>query len=236
MKVPVLAYHKIDFPSADTRIRGAFTAPKRFARQMRYLKNKGFDFYTASELVEFYRENEQFPAKAICLTFDDGWKDNYTNAFPILKDLEIRATIFLVPSCIGKTTDKVVPEGENAREHLSREDILEMSDYGIEFGSHTQNHKLLHQIAPAEVEYEVEESKKQIENLLQKDCKTFAYPAGIFTETAKTLVRKTGYIAAFSTIYSSEEKLDLYALNRTEILRRDRLPFYFARKINPLLT
>ena len=234
MKVPVLAYHKIDFPPEGVRIRGAFTTPRRFARQLRYLKKRGFEFYTAAELIEFYLQNKRFPEKAICLTFDDGWKDNYTNAFPILKDLEIKATVFLVPSCIGQISQTVVPEGEAAREHLSREDILEMSEYGIEFGSHTQNHRLLHQISPEEIKYEVEESKKQIEDLLQKECKTFAYPAGIFTEAAKTLVQKAGYAAAFTTYYAEENRLDLYALNRTEILRRDRLPFYFSRKIKGL--
>ncbi|MBA3786298.1 MAG: polysaccharide deacetylase family protein, partial [Acidobacteria bacterium] len=99
MQIPVLAYHKIDQPTSDIKLRGAFTSPKNFTKQMLYLKKQNFVFYTASELIDFYRENGAFPAKAITVTFDDGWKDNYTNAFPILRDLQIKATIFLVPSC-----------------------------------------------------------------------------------------------------------------------------------------
>lgn len=236
MRIPVLAYHKIDVPTEDIKLRGAFTSPKNFARQMRYLKQRNFEFYTASELIEHYREKGAFPPNAITLTFDDGWKDNYTNAFPILRELQIKATIFLVPSCINQTTDKVVAEGEKAREHLSQNDILEMSEYGIEFGSHTLNHKLLHQISTEEIEFEVTESKKEIENLVQKTCKVFAYPAGFFTDEAQKAVKKAGYIAAFSTVYGATDRINFYALNRTEILRRNRFLFQFARTIKPLRT
>jgi peptidoglycan/xylan/chitin deacetylase (PgdA/CDA1 family) len=235
MEIPVIAYHKIDVPTEDVRVRGAYTSPKRFAKQISYLKKQGFNFYSASALIEYYLEHNKFPKQAITLTFDDGWKDNYTNAFPILREHGIKATIFLVPSCIGQVSSKVVAEGESAREHLSGDDIIEMSRHGIEFGSHSVNHQLLHQLAPQEVEYEVLESKRQIENLIQQPCKVFAYPAGFFTETAQSVVRKAGYIAAFSSVYGPVEKLDIYALNRTEILRRDRFPFQFARKIKRMV-
>ncbi len=234
MRIPVLAYHKIDDPTAGIKLRGAFTSPKNFARQMSYLKKRNFEFYTASELIDFYREHGAFPPKAITLTFDDGWKDNYTNAFPIMKELGIRATIFLVPSCIGMMSAKVVADGESEREHLALEDVLEMSEYGIEFGSHTLNHKLLHQASVEEIEFEVTESKKEIENLLDKPCRVFAYPAGFFTDAAQNAVKRAGYIAAFSTVYGERENVNLYALNRIEILRRNRFLFQFARTIKPL--
>ena len=234
MSIPVLAYHKIDRPDKNALVRGGFTPPKRFARQMRFLLKNNFVFYTAAELIEFYIENGEFPAKGISLTFDDGWQDNYTNAFPVLRELGIKATVFLVPSCIGRTSAKVVADGEPARAHLTEEQILEMSGHNIEFGSHTVNHLHLDKIAPAEIKYEVEESKKQIEELVQKPCKVFAYPAGFFTETARELVRQADYIAAFSTVYADDMPLNLHSLNRTEILRRDRFLFQFNRKIKSL--
>ncbi len=55
MIAPVLLYHKIDWPAPDSRVRGGFTPPARFARQMSYLKRRGFVFYTASELIEYFR-------------------------------------------------------------------------------------------------------------------------------------------------------------------------------------
>jgi len=234
MKVPVLLYHKIDLPTADIKIRGAFTAPRKFERQLFYLKKKGFEFYTASELIKFYRANGEFPPRAIALTFDDGWKDNYRHAFPILKKYGAKATIFLVPSCIGQTTDKVTAEGEAPREHLSEKDILKMSEGGVEFASHSFNHKLFHQISEDEIKFEVNESKKFIENLTQKECSVLAYPAGFFTDFAKKAIKNAGYEAAFSTVYGAPDNSDVYALNRVEILRRDGFPFRFGRKIKSI--
>lgn len=234
--LPVLAYHKIDLPTPDVKIRGAYTSPKRFRKQMSYLKRRGYKFFTAGELIKHYRENGSFPKKGIAVTFDDGWKDNYVHAFPVMRDLGIKATIFLVPSVIGQTSDVIVAEGEDAREHMSRENIIEMSNFGIEFGSHTLNHVHLHKADSETVEYEVAESKAQIENITQKSCEVFAYPAGFFDDTAKKKVENAGYIAAFSTVYGSDENLDLYALNRVEILRRDRMPFRFAKKISSIFS
>lgn len=235
MKVPVLIYHKIDFPTADVKVRGAFTYPKKFERQISWLKKNDFKFLTASEIIKFYRKNGEFPKKSVAVTFDDGWKDNYLNAFPILRKYGAKATIFLVPSCIGKTTDKVVAEGEAAREHLSEKDILEMSKSGIiEFASHSFNHKLFNRISEEEIEFEVTESKKFIENLTQKECATFAYPAGFFTEFAKKATEKAGYTAAFTTVYGAKDNSDFFALNRVEILRRDSFPFRFGRKIKSI--
>ncbi len=234
MIAPVLLYHKIDVPAPDSRVRGGFTPPARFARQMQYLKKRGFMFYTASELIEHFRERGEFPSNSVTLTFDDGWRDNYTNAFPVLKRLGIPATIFLIPSCIGQTSAKAQADGESGREHLTREEILEMSRHGIEFGSHSMNHRLLHEIAPPDVEFEIEEAKRQLENLLDKPCKVFAYPAGFFTAQAQRVLERSGHVAAFTTVYGPEDPLDLYALNRTEILRRDRFLFQFGRKVRQL--
>ncbi|HZH31447.1 MAG TPA: polysaccharide deacetylase family protein [Pyrinomonadaceae bacterium] len=235
MQVPVIFYHKIDRPAPDSLVRGGFTPPARFARQMAYLKRRGYVFYTASELIEHYRAHGVFPPNGISITLDDGWEDNYTNAFPVLSRLRIKATIFTIPSCIGQTAYKAQAEGEGARPHLTREQILEMSAAGIEFGSHTLNHKLLHEITPAEVRVEVFEAKRQLEELLQKPCKVLAYPAGFFSDEARAACREAGHTAAFTTHYGPTQTLDLYALNRTEILRRDRFLFQFARKVKPFL-
>lgn len=201
---------------------------------MFWLKKHGFVFYTASELIQHFQQRGTFPPQGIALTFDDGWKDNYTNAFPILKQLGIKATIFIIPSSIGRVFAGDAADGEPPHEHLSRNEILEMAQHGIEFGSHTMNHRLLNQISEPEVKSEVENAKREIENLLQKPCLTFAYPAGFFSDSARRAVEQAGHIAAFSTTYGPTDRVDLFALNRTEVLRRDRFLFQYARKFAPL--
>jgi peptidoglycan/xylan/chitin deacetylase (PgdA/CDA1 family) len=232
---PFLLYHKIDHPTADVKIKGAFTTPAKFEKQIRYLNKLGISVLTASDMIEYYKREGRFPDRTISLTFDDGWKDNYTNAFPIMKKYGVTATIFLVPSLLGKISDHVTADGEGPREHMSEDDVREMSAAGIEFGSHTTHHKLLHQATDEEVVSEITESKKSIEDIVQKECRMFAYPAGFFTDLAVKCVADTGYAGAFSTVYGQDNGGDLYRLNRTEILRRDGYPFKFGKKIRSVL-
>jgi peptidoglycan/xylan/chitin deacetylase (PgdA/CDA1 family) len=232
--VPVIQYHMIDVPPPGARVRGGFTPPKRFAKQMAHLKKKGFVFYTAAELMEYFRANGKFPEQGLAITFDDGCTDNYTNAFPVLKELGIKATMYVVPSCIGETNSRTLPAGEPPRPHFTREQMLEMSKFGIEFGSHSMNHRLLHEIPLNEAQYEIESAKGYLEELLEQPCKTFAYPAGYFTPEVERMIEKAGHICAFSTTYGPQDRLDLYAINRTEIFRRDRFVWQFAGKIQKL--
>ena len=236
MESPVLLYHKIDQTASDVKVRGAYTLPRRFEHQLSYLKRNGFRFSTASAIVEHYLNQGRFPEKTVALTFDDGWKDNYTNAFPILKKFGIPATIFLVPTCIGEITTMVTAEGENAREHMSKDDIREMSENGIEFGSHSLNHKLLDRTPDDEVVVEIDESKRFLEGLLQKECRVFAYPAGYHSAFAREAVKRAGYIAGFTTVYGNNEQPDLFAVNRSEILRRHGRLFQFPRRIRSIFS
>lgn len=236
MLTPALLYHKISKPRRDSKVRGAFTPPQRFRRQLIYLKKQGFQFYTASELIKHFQSHGEFHKRAVALTFDDGWQDNYTNAFPVLKELGIKATIFIIPSSIGQmSTAATTPAGDRGYPHLKREEILEMAEAGIEFGSHTMNHGWLNQLSELEVKTEIEIAKREIENLVQKPCWTIAYPAGYFSDAARRVAREAGHIAGFSTIYGPTDTVDLFALNRVEVLRRDRFTFQFARKVAPLL-
>lgn len=234
MESPFLLYHKIDRPTPDVKVRGAYTSPHRFERQLSYLKRNAFRFMNASQMIDHYRSEGRFPDRTLCLTFDDGWKDNFTHAFPVLQKFGIPATIFLVVTCLGERSTKVAAEGEGPREHMSTDNIREMARAGIEFGSHTMNHLLFNRSTEQEIENEVGESKKWIENMLQKECRVFAYPAGFHTEFARDAVRRAGYIAAFSTVYGDNDHQDLFALNRTEILRRHRYPFRFPKRIRSI--
>lgn len=235
MKAPVLLYHKIDLPTPDVKVRGAYTAPRFFEKQLAYLVRNKIKVVTVGELIEHFNQTGSYPERTLAISFDDGWKDNYRNAFPLLKKYGMTATIYVVADCLGRTTDQVVAPGEAAREHMTVDDVHEMAACGIEFGSHTMSHSLLNNTSPDETEKEIVESKSFVEELTQTQCKTIAYPAGFFTEHAKNSARNAGYLAAFSTIYGDDDGDDLFELNRTEILRRDKYMFRFSRKIRSVI-
>ena len=234
MPSPVLLYHKIDHPTPDVKIRGAFTSPEKFRRQVKYLKSRGYEFFTALEMVRHLRDHRRYPDRSVCITFDDGWKDNYDHAFPVLKEFDVKATIFLVPSLLGQTSDQVTADGEAPREHLSIDNVREMAGFGIEFGSHSLSHKLFDRTPDDEIERQVVESKARIEDILQRTCTTFAYPAGFFTDFSKHAISKAGFLGAFSTVYGAEDNSDFFALNRTEILHRHGRPFQFGRRLRSI--
>src|SRR5262245_36613546 len=192
--IQILLYQKMHSFHSDSSLRGPSTPPALFPGLLAFLTRQRIVCSTASELIEYFRENRSFPPNGLAITFDDGWKDNYEKAFPILRRYDVKATIFLVSSCVEEISTKAVAEGESARAHLSREEVIEMSRHGIEFGSHTVNHRLLNQLSLEEAKFEVEESKRQIENLLDKPCRAFAYPAGFLTEDVQRVVERAGYI------------------------------------------
>ncbi|MBX3299009.1 MAG: polysaccharide deacetylase family protein [Acidobacteria bacterium] len=231
MKNPFLLYHKIDLPTPDVRVRGAYMPPRAFEKQIAFLRDRGFTFKTAAEITDLKTRTGSFPEKTVALTFDDGWRDNYTNAFPILKKYRVSATIFLVTSCIGTTSDMVTAEGEAPRRHLDPSDIREMAEFGIEFGSHTVDHVHLHQAAPDVVNRQLVDSRRIISDLTGQECRTLAYPAGFYNSDVAAAAEAAGYTAAFTTIYGPETPDDPFQLNRVEILRRDRFLFRFGRKI-----
>ena len=199
-----------------------------FRAQMEHLKNAGYRGLSVGQALKASDD------RAVAITFDDGYLDNYLNAFPVLKQLGIKATMFVVPSCLGQTSTKAVPKGESARPHVTRDQVIEMHKFGIEFGSHTENHRLLHEISKEEVRDEVKTAKRELEELLQVPCKTFAYPAGFYTQAAQAIIAEAGHICAFSTTLGPMDSIDLFAINRMEILRRDKWLFQFKRKLSLL--
>ncbi len=95
--IPVLMYHSIDYEkNNELRI------PKdKFREQMQYLKDNGFHPITLDELYSNIVFNTTLQDKPIVLTFDDGYSDNYTNAYPVLKEFGFKATVFVITGCIG---------------------------------------------------------------------------------------------------------------------------------------
>ena len=225
--VPILMYHSVSSadmklftvfrPPLNVKFRLNIVSPQVFERQMRFLKNNGYQVIPLDEYVEGNKARKKFSHKTVVITFDDGYVDNYKNVFPILKKYHFPATIFLISDYVGKK-----------KELLTWEQVKEMSQYGISFGSHTRRHAYLPNLSKEEMKDEIIGSKHIIEEQLGKPVDYIAYPIGGFSEEIKAITALAGYKAALTTNRGYDRYgIDGYELNRIHVNNWDNdMTFY----------
>lgn len=202
-KVPILMYHSIAYQKGnDLRI------PKdKFYLEMNYLKGKGFTFINLDELYSIFSGIAKPPKKPIVITLDDGYEDNYINAFPILKKFGIKATIFDITDCIDK---------DNA--YITSDQITEMIKSGIDIESHTYNHDDLSKLSYKAQYQTLEKSREELESIEGKRIKYIAYPSGAYNNYTESAVKDAGYIMAVTTKPGFSSKTNgLFFLHRVRI-------------------
>lgn len=192
-----LMYHKFGVPPAGANWPSIWATEAEFRRQLDYLKRHGFTTMLFSEFRDAEAGRIPMPEKPVLITFDDGFANNYEVAYPILKELGMKANIFLVHDLME--TDSrwdAVNEPAPPIPMLSWKQIFEMRDSGvIEFGSHTMKHRNLLKLSAEEVRWEVVESKARLEEKLGYEMIAFAYPwgEGAYDEGVRRAVRDAGY-------------------------------------------
>jgi len=214
--LPIAMYHSVApvVPEGNRLI----VSVKTFERQMAFLKKNVYNTVTLEQAASMIKKKNKIPAKTIVLTFDDGNKDNYTYAFPVLKKYRLPATIFIIVSKVGKP-DK-----------LDWEQIKEMKDSGlVSFGSHSLNHPFLENIEDSEIlKKEISDSKRILEENLKKEVNTFSYPCGRLNSRVRQEVVSAGYKAAVVT-NPGKNCLDddIFALKRLRISENASNMFVF---------
>jgi len=202
--IPVLMYHSV----ADNDV--FFTVKtKNFAKQMKCLKDKKYNVINLKELINLLESNNDLPKKTVVLTFDDGYQDNYNNAFPILKKYNFPATIFLVTGLVNQE----INNSQNIPlKILNWEQIKEMHQSGlIDFQPHTVNHQELNK-------QEIIDSKKEIEERLNKKCEFFTYPRGVYNDKIIDILKNNGFRAAWTVENGRIKKDDnLFKLKRISV-------------------
>ena len=182
--VPVLEYHSITYQKGNP-----ICIPlKKFNEQMKYLKDNGYYTISLTNLYGYLMNNTPIPKKSVVLTFDDGYENNYTDMFPVLKKYNFRATIFVITGNVDKY-----------RKFLKSKQLLEMDKNGVDIESHTLNHDNLALIFKDKQLKTVIQSKKYLEKLLNKQITFFAYPYGGYNKSAIASLKQTGYKMAFTT-------------------------------------
>jgi peptidoglycan/xylan/chitin deacetylase (PgdA/CDA1 family) len=279
-QVNIIMYHRVGTNKEIWSV-DAIDKPN-FEKQMKYLI-KTHQILSLEKLAQNLIEKKPLPKRTAVVTFDDGYKDNYKNAYPILKKYNIPATIFLTTGHIN--TDKLfwwdhlgyillntklkqihlenfgiilppllrnnkeafdvimerfnsIPEDKKCElikklenisdvdipkeirkdKTLSWNEVKKMNENKIDFGAHTVNHSILTKISLIQAEYEILQSKKDIEKRLNKPVTTFCYPNGLaddFNSEIIDLLKKNGFICAVTRIPKTITlKTNLYELGR----------------------
>lgn len=184
--IPVLAYHKVDIPDPSSPFLISLTA-ENFRSHLKYLYDHNITPISLDRLLSVEKGSEK---NYVAITFDDGYRDNYLAAYPILQDFNFVATIFLLASFVGKTA--------NQRHYLTQSQIKEMQKYGISFQSHTCTHPNLTQISEQEVKKELEESRKILEDILDEPVRHLSYPYGAYNDKIMRIASEAKYEAAYA--------------------------------------
>ena len=236
VKVPALMYHCVGENVNDLTV-----SPENFRMQLETLIENGYTPISLQELVDYVDKGAALPEKPVCITFDDGYTDNYTQAYPILKELNCKATIFAIGSSVGKDTYKNT--GKPIFPHFNFEQAKEMTDSGlISVQSHTFD---MHQSKAAEgkalvrenlmyfpgenlreyltaLENDVIVAKTLLETNIGKPLIGMAYPMGRYNPLVELAIKKNGIRVSFATSsgtnYVRKNNPDsLYSLNRYNI-------------------
>lgn len=218
--LPILTFHDIAGHSSVISF-----SPHIFRQGMAQLHESGYRTLSLIEAAKCLRKNEPFPARSMVITFDDGYRSVYEEAFPVLQQYSMSATVFLT---VGKR-NVVNLEGNlpslEGRSMLSWRSIREMHKCGMLFGAHTMTHPDLTHLPLNEVEEEILVSKEIIENALGISVSTFAYPYGRYNELVREVVKPNFTCACSDRLGLTKMGSDLYTLERVDsyYLRTDRL-------------
>ena len=218
----ILMYHSLDHSGSVISLR-----PEVFRLQMRSLFERGIPAVTPQRLLSGDGLEPGHPA--VSLTFDDGFANFYTHAFPVLADYNCRATVFLTAGCCGGVSDwGGQPAAFRSREMLDWAKVQELHRAGIQFGAHTMTHPPLAAIPLDRARAEILESKKRIEDRTGEAVTAFAYPYGVESPPVREIVAESfdigcstrmGYLSPASP-RESLERLDIYYLRNLTWFRR----------------
>ena len=212
--LPIILYHHIRPITSDmsTLARGLSVTPESFEDQLRYFKKNNYTTLPLQQLAKALENKSSIPSKTFALTFDDGYADLYTYAWPLLKRYGFQATAFIIVNRVG-TPD-----------YASWDQLREMERSGaIDIQSHTLNHPMLATLSPDRARYEIEQSKVILEKKLHKSISIFCYPYGNYNEGVLRFVRQAGYAAALTTKGGVQHAKDsLFELYRVRLSTGDK--------------
>ncbi len=208
---PIVLYHYIrPYPdrSVDPLGYNLSVPPDLFSQQLDYLQAQGYHTIKLSDLANAFSPGASpLPPKPIVITFDDGYADAYTSAFPALKAHGMIGTFFIVPGFVDR----------NYSNYLNWAQVKEMHAAGMEIGAHTMDHVDLTSKSPTIAEQEVAQSQQELQQQIGEPVRVFAYPYGKVNLTVEQIIARY-FVAAVTEVPGTHQTSDLpYRMRRIEI-------------------
>ena len=207
-------YHSVAATAAPS-FRTFVTDPAVFREHMAALVDAGHTATTVSDHVS--GTCTEPGGRAVVLTFDDAFRDFHTTVLPVLADLGLRATLYVPTSYVGATSRWLQPDGEADRPMMSWTALAEAAASGVEIGSHSTTHPQLDRVPRDRVRSEVRDSKSLLEDRLQQEVRSFAYPFGYHDESVKRAVAEAGYLSACAVRDLPSTTADPFAISRLTV-------------------
>ena len=219
--VPILMYHYISTPPEDADIyrQDLSVSPENFRAQMQLLVDEGYTTISLYDLNRALRWGTPLPPRPVILTFDDGYRDVYVNAFPVLVEFGFTGTFFVITARLD--------EGHPA--YITWEQAQEMAAAGMAIESHTKEHPNLSGLSPDALFYQIQGSLESIAAHTGEPVRMFSYPGGRWDESVLDAVRSYGVWAAVVTEGGVTHTTDnLLLLRRVRISGETDLPTFDA--------
>ena len=210
----ILFYHGIlskedDLSKYSPEDRVYLLKEEEFTKHLEYLHSEKWSTISVNQLLESLKNRTSLPEKSLIISFDDGNQTDYTIALPLLEKFGFKATFFLTSDFIDKPG------------HLSKSQILRMSQGGMEFGSHGRTHQFLSTLDEKDLRLELQVSKKVLEEITGKKIDLLSLPGGYYSSKVKRMAQELGYKGICTSKFGLN---DIY----TNLLELKRISFRFG--------
>lgn len=227
----ILMYHAIDLPRSIAEARFCVT-PEAFQKQMTEVLKMGLKPIALATLVECMRAHRPIPPDCVAVTVDDGFECFQRNALPVLQDLRIPTTLFVVAGLIGSTNRWMQAKGWPARKLMHATELRAVQAADVTIGCHGMSHVPMTNCSDAELAAETLGARQILCDSIGTEINLFAYPHGAQGVRERRAVAAAGFSAACSTESGfNRHGADLYALRRLDIYGSDSVRS-FRRKIS----
>lgn len=220
----ILMYHSVGEPNGEKDTLNV--SVEAFEKQMNFLARRGYRVIPLSEFGLMIQRGEKIPARTVAITFDDGYRNNNENAFPVLKKHHFPSTVFIVSDYVGQKKEMYGHEYA----FMDASELQELTSSGlVDVGSHSKSHPYLPGLRDTgELWEQIYGSRLALEQLIRKPVRIFCYPVGGYNSRIISLVKRAGYSLAVSTlIKTGNSRGELFALKRIKMTEKATEPFIF---------